>query len=52
MSEEFRLVLAFVACALSSYAIGVSRGRTAAYRVCKRMMDELIELTGKEGRER
>lgn len=46
------LVLAFVACALSSYAIGVSRGRTAAYRVCKRMMDELIELTGKEGRER
>jgi len=51
MTDELRLVLVFVACILSAYSIGVIHGRAAAYRVCKRMMDELIEtVKGREGR--
>ena len=51
MTDELRLVLVFVACILSAYSIGVSHGRAATYRMCKRMMDELIEnVKGHEGR--
>ena len=47
MTDELRLVLVFVACILSAYSIGVVHGRTSAFRICKRMMDELIETVRK-----
>ena len=51
MTDELRLVLVFVACILSAYSIGLSHGIASANRVCKRMMDELIEtVKGREGR--